>query len=105
VVTIYSVRKLTHDGYSFYGDGEEIIGKWFKRTGKRDDIFLATKFGYVKGSPSFELDTSYEYTKKACAESLRLLDVECLDLCKFPCLHSYQIALSHMYSLCPHARV
>ncbi|KAJ6497580.1 NADP-dependent oxidoreductase domain-containing protein [Mycena sanguinolenta] len=28
-----------------YGDSEELIGKWFKRTGKRNDIVLATKFG------------------------------------------------------------
>lgn len=26
-------------------DSEDLIGKWFRRTGKRDEIFLATKFG------------------------------------------------------------
>lgn len=76
----HHVFKLTAN--SLYGDSEELIGKWFKRTGKRDDIFLATKFGFVKGSKTYELNISYEYAKKACAESLRVLDVDCIDLCK-----------------------
>ena len=67
---------------SLYGDGEELIGKWFKRTGKRNDIFLASKFGFVKGSKSYEVDSSYKYCKKACDESLRLLGVDSIDLCK-----------------------
>jgi aryl-alcohol dehydrogenase-like predicted oxidoreductase len=58
------------------------LGKWFKRTGKRDQIFLATKFGFVKGSKTFETDSSGEYTKKACEESLRRLGVDSIDLCK-----------------------
>ena len=67
---------------SLYGDSEALLGKWFKRTGKRDDIFLATKFGFVKGSPTYEVDSSGEYCKKACAESLRLLGIDSIDLCK-----------------------
>jgi aryl-alcohol dehydrogenase-like predicted oxidoreductase len=63
------------------------LGKWFKRTGKRDQIFLATKFGFVKGSKTFETDSSGRYTKKACEESLRRLGVDSIDLCKhFPFL-------------------
>ncbi|KAH7143032.1 NADP-dependent oxidoreductase domain-containing protein [Fusarium sp. MPI-SDFR-AT-0072] len=56
------------DSADYYNDCEEIIGKWFRRTGKRGDIFLATKFGYVKNSQTFEPNTSYVYVKKACAE-------------------------------------
>lgn len=67
---------------SLYGDNEELLGKWFKRTGKREDIFLATKFGFVKGSKTAEVDSSAEYCKKACAESLRLLGVDVIDICK-----------------------
>ena len=66
---------------SYYGDGEELVGKWFKRTGKRDQIFLATKFGYVKGSGAREINSTYEYCKQACAESLRLLGTDYIDLC------------------------
>lgn len=73
--------------YSLYGDGEALIGKWFKRTGKRDDIFLATKFGFVKNSPTYALDSSAEYCKKACAESLRLLGIPYIDLCKYFACH------------------
>jgi aryl-alcohol dehydrogenase-like predicted oxidoreductase len=63
-----------------YGDSEELLGKWFKRTGKRDEIFLATKFGFVKGA-GFEIDSSSEYCKKACAKSLETLGVDSIDLC------------------------
>lgn len=68
---------------SLYGDSEELLGKWFKRTGKRGDIFLATKFGFVKGG-KYEVDSSAEYCKKACDESLRALSVDYIDLCKYP---------------------
>ncbi|KAI1344223.1 putative aldo/keto reductase [Xylariaceae sp. FL0016] len=71
----------THwDSSDWYGDSEELLGRWFKRTGKRDQIFLATKFGMVKGSPSFEIDSSAEACKKACDESLRILGVDYIDL-------------------------
>lgn len=62
-----------------YGDGEELLGKWFSRTGKRDQIFLTTKFGVIKGSMS-DIDSSGEYCKKACSESLKILGVDCIDL-------------------------
>jgi aryl-alcohol dehydrogenase-like predicted oxidoreductase len=75
--------QICADSYhSLYGNGEELLGKWFKRTGKRDEIFLATKFGFIKGSKSYEVDSSGEYCKKACAESLRILGIDSIDLCK-----------------------
>lgn len=67
---------------SLYGANEELVGKWFKKTGKRDEIFLATKFGYVKGSKTLEINTSASYCKTACAESLKLLGIDCIDLCR-----------------------
>lgn len=74
------MRLLTH--CSLYGDSEELVGKWFKRTGKRSDVFLASKFGFVKGSKTLEVDSSAEFCKAACAESLRRLDVDYIDLCE-----------------------
>jgi len=66
---------------SLYGDNEELLGKWFKRTGKRDQIFLATKFGYLlKDFRKF--DSSAEYAKKACEKSLETLGVDYIDLCE-----------------------
>ncbi|VUC26085.1 unnamed protein product [Clonostachys rosea] len=61
-----------------YGDCEELIGKWFKRTGKREDIFLASKYGYFKDS--FEVDSSAAACKKCCDESLTRLGVDSIDL-------------------------
>ncbi|CAM1501320.1 Fc.00g104820.m01.CDS01 [Cosmosporella sp. VM-42] len=68
------------DSSDLYGDNEELLGKWFKRTGKRDDIFLATKFGFVKGSKTYEVNSTGAYAKEACAESLRLLGIDSIDL-------------------------
>ncbi|KAF5707604.1 alcohol dehydrogenase [Fusarium mundagurra] len=72
----------THwDSSDLYGDNEDLLGKWFKRTGKRDQIFLATKFGFAKGMADLSaIDSSGEYCKKACAESLRRLGTDCIDL-------------------------
>lgn len=64
---------------NLYGDSEELLGKWFKRTGNRDKIFLATKFGFVKGG-NFTIDSSAAHCKKACAESLRILGTDHIDL-------------------------
>jgi aryl-alcohol dehydrogenase-like predicted oxidoreductase len=48
----------------------------FKRTGNRDKIFLATKFGItangIRGDP--------EFVKAECDKSLQRLGVDCIDL-------------------------
>lgn len=53
-----------------------LIGKWFKRSGKRNDIFLASKFGItdqgIRGEP--------EYVKEAVERSLKRLGVDMIDL-------------------------
>ncbi|KAJ5569566.1 uncharacterized protein N7459_008996 [Penicillium hispanicum] len=68
------------DTSDLYGDNEVLLKKWFQQTGKRDQIFLASKFGYVKKSPTFEIDSSAEYCKKACEETLQNLGVHYIDL-------------------------
>ncbi|KAK7214710.1 hypothetical protein V2G26_002713 [Clonostachys chloroleuca] len=71
------------DSADIYGDSEELMGKWFKRTGKRDDIFVVTKFGFVKGhdhTKGPKYDTSAAYTREACLESLRVLGIDSIDL-------------------------
>ncbi|KAJ7811316.1 NADP-dependent oxidoreductase domain-containing protein [Mycena olivaceomarginata] len=65
------------DTADVYGDSEELLGKWFKRTGKRADIFLASKFGFT---PSYSIDGSPEYVKKAAESSLKTLGVDYIDL-------------------------
>lgn len=63
-----------------YGDSEDLVGKWFARTGKRDEIFLATKFANVIRNGQYEVDSSPEYCKEACAKSLQRLGVDYIDL-------------------------
>ncbi|KAJ7271577.1 NADP-dependent oxidoreductase domain-containing protein [Mycena rebaudengoi] len=60
-----------------YADSEELIGKWFKRTGKRDQIFISTKFGFMA---DFTIDGSPENVKRAAESSLKKLSVDCIDL-------------------------
>lgn len=63
------------DTSNIYGDSEELIGKWFKRTGNRDKIFLATKFGASRpprGDPP--------YVRECCDKSLSRLGIDTIDL-------------------------
>lgn len=64
------------DTANVYGDSEVLIGNWFKRTGKRDQIFLATKFGITSDGPR----GTPEYVKESVEQSLQRLGVETIDL-------------------------
>ncbi|KAH7338352.1 NADP-dependent oxidoreductase domain-containing protein [Rhizoctonia solani] len=72
----------THwDTANVYGDSEELIGAWFKRTGKRDKIFLATKFGVDFSQPDGpHANGTPEYAKKCFEDSLQKLGVDTVDL-------------------------
>ncbi|KAH9480933.1 Aldo-keto reductase str7 [Psilocybe cubensis] len=65
------------DTAAMYNDSEELLGKWFKRTGKRSQIFLATKFGITpqgpNGKPEYRMDQTVpiEVTVKAMAELVK----------------------------------
>ena len=68
------------DSYGI-GDNEELIGKTLRS--RRDEVFLATKFGYVrkKEDPSFwDVSGRPEYVKAACDASLKRLGVDYIDL-------------------------
>ena len=56
------------------------MGAWFKRTGKRDQIFLATKFAAFFGPEGMGLRSDPEYVKQACEKSLKRLGVDKIDL-------------------------
>ncbi|KAK7459576.1 Aldo-keto reductase str7 [Stygiomarasmius scandens] len=64
------------DSANVYGDSEVLIGKWLKRTGKRNEIFLATKFGGtpqgIRGDP--------EHVREQCLKSLERLSTDYIDL-------------------------
>ena len=51
----------------------------FKRSGKREDIFLATKFGF-KADSDRRIDGRPEYVREAVASSLKRLGVDQIDL-------------------------
>lgn len=59
------------------GDSEQAIGKWLKKTGHRD-VFVATKFGYVKSDFSIRADP--EFMHAAFKESCTNLGVDVIDL-------------------------
>ncbi|KAL4892579.1 NADP-dependent oxidoreductase domain-containing protein [Aspergillus ambiguus] len=64
-----------------YMDSEDVVGEWIKRSGKRDDIFLTTKFALQRqpdGRHTFRSDP--EYVKMACEKSLQRLGVDTIDL-------------------------
>ncbi|KAH8803397.1 aldo-keto reductase [Xylogone sp. PMI_703] len=71
------------DTSDIYGPftNEQLIGRWFKETGRRDEIFLATKFGNKRapdGKPT--VDGRPEYVKEACNASLQRLQTDRIDL-------------------------
>src|SRR5439155_17689791 len=70
------------DTADMYGVGrnEELVGRAIR--GRRDEVFLATKFGNVRG-PNGEflgVKGDPEYVRSACEASLKRLGVETIDL-------------------------
>lgn len=68
------------DSADVYADTEEIIGKWFERSGKRTDIFLATKGSMDRSTGVTIVRSDAEYLRTACERSLKKLGVEYIDL-------------------------
>ena len=71
------------DTSDMYGKGanEALLSRWFARTGRRDQITLATKFGIVRGPGRVRsLCGRPEYVREACEYSLRRLGVDVIDL-------------------------
>lgn len=62
------------------GENEKLVGKAIRSS--RDKVFLATKFGNVRGDDgSFQgVNGRPEYVKKACDESLQRLGIDHIDL-------------------------
>ena len=66
---VYSAWAPGHTG----GESETVIGRWLKRSGKRDRVVIATKVGFMAGLKP-------ETIAAACNASLQRLGVECIDL-------------------------
>src|SRR4029079_18880183 len=69
----------TADMYG-WGKNEELVGRAI--ADRRDEVFLATKFGHVRGPHGEFLGVrgDPEYVRSACEGSLRRLGVETIDL-------------------------
>ncbi|KAG2220467.1 hypothetical protein INT45_011471 [Circinella minor] len=72
----------TADMYSA-GENEELLGKYFAKSGNRDKVFLCTKFGVLRDRETKQftgLSGKPEYVHKACKASLKRLGVDTIDL-------------------------
>ncbi|KAJ4355478.1 uncharacterized protein N0V89_003494 [Didymosphaeria variabile] len=71
------------DTSDIYGPhtNEKLLGKWFAQTGRRSEIFLATKFAnHIDENGNHAVRGDREYVKQACKASLERLGVEHIDL-------------------------
>ena len=66
---VYSAWVPGHSG----GESETVIGKWLKRSGKRDQVVIATKVGFLAGLAPATIGP-------ACDASLQRLGIDCIDL-------------------------
>ena len=77
----YDAGELNWDSADMYMDNEDLLGRWFKANpGKREHIFLATKFGNKNVNGVRSVDSSPEYAKEACNKSLKRLGLPHVDL-------------------------
>ncbi|KZT67996.1 Aldo/keto reductase [Daedalea quercina L-15889] len=78
LLTYAADRGVTHwDTSNIYGASERIIGDWFTKTGRRSEIFLATKFS--RRDPAIPLGTS-GYIRDQLEKSLSDLKTDYIDL-------------------------
>ena len=66
---VYSAWAPGHSG----GESERLIGRWLKRSGRRDEVVVATKVGFFEG-------LAPDKVAAACDASLERLGVDCIDL-------------------------
>ena len=70
----------TANGYAG-GRSEEIIGKFMKDSGCRDDVILTTKFYYATGNKGInDRGMSRKHIIKACEDSLKRLNTDYIDI-------------------------
>jgi len=70
----------TADVYGQDGLAERVIGNWFEKTGRRDDVVLATKFRFEMGEGPNASGASRYRIVKTVEDSLRRLKTDRIDL-------------------------
>ncbi|MBI4534181.1 MAG: aldo/keto reductase [Candidatus Melainabacteria bacterium] len=73
---VYSVWAPGHTG----GESETIIGRWLKRSGKRDAVLIATKVGMNMSADLGPKSLSRKYIIDSVDGSLKRLQIDCIDL-------------------------
>jgi aryl-alcohol dehydrogenase-like predicted oxidoreductase len=63
-----------------YGIAEQTVGRWLQRSGRRDDIVLATKVYQPMGLGPNDRRLSAYHIRRACEASLRRLQTDHIDL-------------------------
>ena len=70
----------TADVYGQEGLSERVVGNWFERTGRRDEVVLATKCRFRMGPGPLGTGASRRRIVKAAEDSLRRLKTDRIDL-------------------------
>ena len=70
----------TPDMAQGYGIAEEVVGRWLQRSGRRDEVVLATKVYQPMGPGPNGRGLSAYHIRRACEASLRRLDTDHIDL-------------------------
>jgi aryl-alcohol dehydrogenase-like predicted oxidoreductase len=75
----------TADVYGQDGLSERVVGRWLERSGKRDQVVLATKFRFRMADGPNGTGASRRRIVRACEESLRRLHTDRIDLYQIHC--------------------
>ena len=70
----------TPDMAQGYGIAEEVVGRWLQRSGRRDEVVLATKVYQPMGPGPNGRGLSAYHLRRACEASLRRLNTDHIDL-------------------------
>jgi 1-deoxyxylulose-5-phosphate synthase len=62
------------------GESERVIGRALRESGRRNEAFIATKVHYPTGPGPNDRGNSRVHIMRACEESLKRLDTDCIDL-------------------------
>ncbi|KAI0940606.1 hypothetical protein AcW1_003759 [Taiwanofungus camphoratus] len=72
------------DTADIYGTNEALLGRWFAETGRRSEIFLATKFGSIDTTPGvadkYKPNSKPSYIRRQVENSLKTMGTDWIDL-------------------------
>lgn len=75
----------TADVYGQDGLSERVMGTWFEKDGRRDEVVLATKFRFTMGEGPNKSGASRYRIMRCCEDSLRRLKTDRIDLYQIHC--------------------